>query len=227
MLVARNIVKRFGPETAAPALSGVSLAVEAGDFACIVGRSGSGKSTLLNVLSSLLKPDSGEVLYKGASVTAMREADLNRLRGTDFAMIFQLHYLLPYLTALENVLTPFMKGLSPVSRENRERGLACLERVGLADKGRRLPGELSGGEQQRVAIARALAAGPSILFADEPTGSLDKRTGQTIMDLLADLNDAGLTVVMVTHDPQFAGLASRRIELEDGRVLGCEAAVAG
>jgi len=125
------------------------------------------------------------------------------------------------------VLTPFMKGLSPVSRENRERGLACLERVGLADKGRRLPGELSGGEQQRVAIARALAAGPSILFADEPTGSLDKRTGQTIMDLLADLNDAGLTVVMVTHDPQFAGLASRRIELEDGRVLGCEAAVAG
>jgi putative ABC transport system ATP-binding protein len=227
MLVARNIVKRFGPETAAPALSGVSLAVEAGDFACIVGRSGSGKSTLLNVLSSLLKPDAGEVLYKGASVTAMREADLNRLRGTDFAMIFQLHYLLPYLTALENVLTPFMKGLSPVSRENRERGLACLERVGLADKGRRLPGELSGGEQQRVAIARALAAGPSILFADEPTGSLDKRTGQTIMDLLADLNDAGLTVVMVTHDPQFAGLASRRIELEDGRVLGCEAAVAG
>jgi ABC-type lipoprotein export system ATPase subunit len=227
MLVARNIVKRFGPETAAPALSGVSLAVEAGDFACIVGRSGSGKSTLLNVLSSLLKPDAGEVLYKGASVTAMREAELNRLRGTDFAMIFQLHYLLPYLTALENVLTPFMKGLSPVSRENRERGLACLERVGLADKGRRLPGELSGGEQQRVAIARALAAGPSILFADEPTGSLDKRTGQTIMDLLADLNDAGLTVVMVTHDPQFAGLASRRIELEDGRVLGCEAAVAG
>ncbi len=227
MLVARNIVKRFGPETAAPALSGISLAVEAGDFACIVGRSGSGKSTLLNVLSSLLKPDAGEVLYKGASVTAMREAELNRLRGTDFAMIFQLHYLLPYLTALENVLTPFMKGLSPVSRENRERGLACLERVGLADKGRRLPGELSGGEQQRVAIARALAAGPSILFADEPTGSLDKRTGQTIMDLLADLNDAGLTVVMVTHDPQFAGLASRRIELEDGRVLGCEAAVAG
>ncbi len=217
MLTAENITKAFSQDgIAAQALKGVSLTVEPGEFVSIVGRSGSGKSTLLSVLSTLLKPDAGRLLYNGRDLAAASEAEINALRHRDFAVIFQFHYLLPYLTALENVLLPFMRGLRPVLGGQKKRALECVERVGLADKAGRLPGQLSGGEQQRVAIARALVKDARILFADEPTGSLDSATGATVMELLGQLPAEGLAVVMVTHNEEYARLARRIVRMEDG-----------
>jgi putative ABC transport system ATP-binding protein len=219
MLSAIDVRHAYTPE-AKPVLDGVSVTIGRGDFACIMGRSGSGKSTLLHVLSTLLRPTSGRVVYADRELTALPERDRNALRGSDLAMIFQMHHLLPYLTALENVMVPFLAGLRPVTAQSRARAMDSLARVGLADKADRLPGNLSGGEQQRVAIARALARDPRVLFADEPTGSLDTATGGGIMDLLLDLNAEGLTVVMVTHQAEYASLASRVIRIADGRVAG-------
>ncbi len=220
MLTADAVVKSYAAkDAAAPVLRGVSLAIEPGQFVCVVGRSGSGKSTLLNILSSLLSPDAGSVRYQGRDLAAMTEAERNRLRATDFSMVFQMHHLLPYLTARENVLTPFLSGLRPVSAARRRRAMECLDQVGLADKAKRLPGALSGGERQRVAIARALVTEPRIVFADEPTGSLDGDTGTHIMRLLTELNAEGLTVVMVTHEPAYAAMASRVITMRDGSIL--------
>ncbi|HHO49148.1 MAG TPA: ABC transporter ATP-binding protein [Desulfobacteraceae bacterium] len=217
MLQAININKIFKSEGAETrVLNNISLEIPPGEFLSIVGRSGSGKTTLLNVLSTLMRPDGGELLYRGDDLTAMPEAGLNRLRHADFSVIFQFHHLVPYLTALENTLLPFMRSLKPASGELVQRAKDCLERVGLAGKENRLPGSFSGGEQQRVAIARALVKSSRILFADEPTGSLDKKTGEGIMNLIAELNREGLTVVMVTHDPQYAELAHRSVMMEDG-----------
>jgi putative ABC transport system ATP-binding protein len=216
MLIADNIFKSFA--AGEPALRGVSLALEPREFVCIVGRSGSGKSTLLNILSSLLIPDSGEVRYRGRSLAGYTARDLDRLRATDFSMVFQMHHLLPYLTALENVLTPFLSRIRPVTRAMKRRALECLDQVGLAGKADRLPGRLSGGERQRVAIARALVTDPRIIFADEPTGSLDAATGGQIMDILRDVGSRGQAVVMVTHEPAYAAMASRVVEIADGRL---------
>jgi len=220
-LEAVNVTKSFTQDgLAAQALKGVSLRVSAGEFVSIVGRSGSGKSTLLSILSTLLKPDGGQLLYNGNDLAAASEAEINALRHGDFAVIFQFHYLLPYLTALENTLLPFMRGMKPVTRAQKARGMECLERVALADKAHRLPGQLSGGEQQRVAIARALVKEARILFADEPTGSLDSATGSTVMELLGQLHADGLSVVMVTHNEEYAKLSDRVVRLEDGQEDG-------
>ena len=220
MLEARNITKTFTSEgVATPALRGVSLAVGAGEFVSIVGRSGSGKTTLLNILSTLLSPDGGEILYGGEDVTAFSPERLNRLRNRDFAVVFQFHYLLPYLTARENVLLPFMTGLGRVGSRERDRADECLARVGLGEKGGKLPGHLSGGEQQRVAIARALVKESKILFADEPTGNLDKATGESVISLLEALKRDGLSIVMVTHDESYARRADRVVRMADGAVL--------
>jgi len=220
LLSARDVVKSFSQDgSPVQALRGVSLDVAAGEFVAIVGRSGSGKSTLLSVLSTLLRPDAGRLLYDGGDLAAASEAGINALRQRDFAVIFQFHYLLPYLTALENTLLPFMRGLRPVSGAQRRRALECLERVGLAGKAGRLPGQLSGGEQQRVAIARALVKDARVLFADEPTGSLDSATGATVMALLRELPAEGLAVVMVTHNEEYARLAHRVVRMEDGAVV--------
>lgn len=228
LLQAVNVTKSFtqadsgansGDGAPTQALKGVSLSVAPGEFVSIVGRSGSGKSTFLSVLSTLLRPDSGQLTYNGQDLTTASEADIDTLRHGDFAVIFQFHYLLPYLTALENTLLPFMRGLRPVSGDQRRRGLECLERVGLMDKGHRLPGQLSGGEQQRVAIARALVKDARILFADEPTGSLDSATGATVMELLGQIHADGLSVVMVTHNEQYARLADRVVRMADGLVV--------
>lgn len=217
MLQAININKIFKSEgTDTRVLNNISLDIPQGEFLSIVGRSGSGKTTLLNVLSTLVRPDNGELIYHGENLRTMPDSGLNRLRHTDFSVIFQFHHLVPYLTALENTLLPFMRSLKPASRELVDKAKSCLERVGLAGKENRLPGNLSGGEQQRVAIARALVKSSRILFADEPTGSLDKKTGEDIMKLITDLNREGMTVVMVTHDPQYAALAHRSIGMEDG-----------
>ncbi|MBI5520944.1 MAG: ABC transporter ATP-binding protein [Desulfovibrio sp.] len=201
------------------ALKGVSLSVSQGEFVSIVGRSGSGKSTFLSVLSTLLKPDAGQLNYQGRDLARASEAEINAIRHGDFAVIFQFHYLLPYLTALENTLLPFMRGLKPVTRAQKARAMQSLERVGLADKAHRLPGQLSGGEQQRVAIARALVKDARILFADEPTGSLDSATGGTVMELLKGIHGDGLSVVMVTHNEEYARLGDRVVRMEDGLVV--------
>jgi len=220
MLEAKNITKTFhseGVETRA--LADVDLTVNRGEFVSIVGRSGSGKTTFLNILSTLLAPNSGEILYNGEDVTTFSAARLNQLRQKDFSVVFQFHYLLPYLSARENVLLPYMKGLAPVSKEAKLRADACLERVGLSGKGSKIPGHLSGGEQQRVAIARALVKESTVLFADEPTGNLDKGTGDSVMELLADLKNDGLSIVMVTHDTEYANRADRVIQMADGHVI--------
>lgn len=217
MLVAEKIRKSYYSEGIENrVLKDVEIMVGRGEFVCVVGRSGSGKSTLLNVLSTLLKPDEGVVTFKGEDITSLPDSALNRLRQRDFSIIFQYHYLMPYLTALENVLLPFMGSLRPIPRAQINRARECLDRVGLAGKYRRLPGQLSGGEQQRVAIARAIVKSPVVLFADEPTGNLDKKTGDSIVELLTGLNNEGLTVIMVTHETSYGAFADKIVEMDDG-----------
>ena len=220
MLEAANITKTFESNgKTVQVLDKVSISLKDGEYVSIMGRSGSGKSTLLNVISTLVRPDSGELNYQGINLASAKEKYLNGLRKSDFSVIFQFHHLLPYLTVVENVLLPFMNAYRPVSKEVRQTAMDCLERVGLADKAKRLPGSLSGGEQQRVAIARALVKSSKILFADEPTGSLDKKTGESIMELLAELHSDGLAIVMVTHELEYAKRADRLIEIDDGRIV--------
>ena len=220
MIEAAGLNKTFRSDgTETHALRDVSLTIRDGEFVSIVGRSGSGKTTLLNVLSTLMSPDSGTIRFDGRETASMSERDLNSLRKKDLAMVFQFHYLLPYLTAVENVLLPFMSAMLPVGRDRTDHAARCLARVGLKGKENRLPGQLSGGEQQRVAIARALVTSAKVLFADEPTGSLDKTTGREIMELIRGFTDDGLAVVMVTHDRDYAGVADRVISMEDGRIV--------
>ncbi len=217
MLQAIDIYKTF-PGAPRPVLNGVNLTVERGEFVSITGRSGSGKSTLLNVISTLSSADSGLLIFEGHALHNAPEAEKNRLRAKDFAMIFQAHHLMPYLNAMENVLLPGVTGLCPVTRDFRERAQDLLNAVGLSGKENQLPGTLSGGEQQRVAIARSLAGGAKLLFADEPTGSLDAATADSIMELLQSLNRNGLTIVMVTHNPDYARMAGRALAMRDGRI---------
>ena len=220
MLSAYNINKSFHSNGSKnQVLNDISLDIKQGEFLSIVGRSGSGKTTLLNVLSTLVQPDQGKLLYNNDDLTQMSDSKLNRLRQEDFSIIFQFHHLLPYLTVLENTLLPFMGSLKPASKKLHKKARNSLYRVGLGKMKHRLPNNLSGGEQQRVAIARALVKSSNILFADEPTGSLDKGTGEQIMALISELNQDGLTVVMVTHDPDYANLANRTIRLEDGVMI--------
>lgn len=218
LLQARAVTKTY-PGTEKPVLDAVDLDIYPGEFLSLLGRSGSGKSTLLNILSSLVLPDSGEVRLEGVNICASGERERNRLRRNVFAMVFQQHHLMPYLSALENVLLPFMGGFAPVTAAQRGTARRMLERVGLHGKEQSPPGKLSGGEQQRVAIARALTRGARVLFADEPTGSLDFATGSSIMELLHELNRDGVTVVMVTHNPEYAAQAHRSVTMADGRIV--------
>jgi len=204
------------------ALRGVSLAVARGEWVAVVGPSGCGKSTLLNLLGAVDKASAGRVLVDGADVGAMtdREATAFRLRRVGF--VFQRFYLLPVLTARENVELPMAEaGVSKAERRARAREL--LAYVGLSGREGHRPAQLSGGEQQRVAIARALANRPALLLADEPTGELDARTGRDVIDLLARLNADGTTLVVVTHDDTMAGAARRVVHMRDGRVERDEA----
>ena len=217
MLTAKNIVKNYAVDgKVVPVLKGVSLSIADGEFVAVVGRSGSGKTTLLHVLATLIQPDGGELHFGDQDLRRLPEKNLNKLRQADFSVIFQFHHLLPYLTVLENSLLSCMHRMKPVPKEAVDRAYHCLERVGLADKANRLPGNLSGGEQQRVAIARALVKSSRVIFADEPTGSLDKATGEQIMELLAGLHQDGMSLVMVTHEPEYAKLSERTVVIEDG-----------
>jgi putative ABC transport system ATP-binding protein len=204
-----------------PALDGVSLRIAEGEFLALMGPSGSGKSTLLTVLGAMNRPTSGRVHIDGIDVYGLGEEQLADFRSEYLGFVFQQHHLMPYLTALANVELPLVVSTIP-PRERRARASAALERVGLAAKERRLPSELSGGEQARVAIARAIVNEPPLVLADEPTGNLDSATGRSVMEMLASLGAAGRTVVVVTHDPAVASVARRIVRLGDGRVVGDE-----
>jgi lipoprotein-releasing system ATP-binding protein len=200
-------------------LRGVNLDIYEGEMVAIEGASGVGKSTLLHVLGTLERPDHGEVLYQGESVFAYDEQRLAAFRNQAIGFVFQFHHLLPEFNALENTMMPaLIKGIT--AKEARERAEAILTRVGLKHRLGHHVGELSGGEQQRVAVARSLVLKPSILLADEPTGNLDARTGESIHDLLISLNrDDAITAVVVTHNMKLAEKLSRRVTLIDGKVL--------
>jgi putative ABC transport system ATP-binding protein len=199
------------------ALGGVSLDVETGESIAIMGASGSGKSTLMNVLGCLDRPTSGTYRLAGEDVGALDRARLAEIRNRTLGFVFQSFNLLARTSALENVELPLLySGASAVER--RRRAQAALDRVGLADRAHHHPSQLSGGQQQRVAIARALVGEPRIILADEPTGNLDSRTSLDVMSLLQTLGDSGITVVLVTHEPDIAAFASRVVEMRDGLV---------
>ena len=219
IIVVDNVHKSYlmGKE-AVPALRGVSLEIQRGEFVCLMGPSGSGKTTLLNVVGGLDEPSRGHLIVEGQNLVSLNENELARLRLDKMGFIFQNYNLLSNFTAQENVEAPMV--LANVSRkERKERAEKLLDRVGLGDRMHHYPSELSGGQQQRVAIARALANNPPILIGDEMTGDLDSETGFAIMRLIAELNAEGMTVVFVTHDPRMAEFAGRVIELQDGKLL--------
>jgi predicted ABC-type transport system involved in lysophospholipase L1 biosynthesis ATPase subunit len=201
------------------ALADVDLHVAAGERVAIVGRSGSGKSTLLHVLGGLERPSSGSVRVSGTDVAGLNESALARWRGRNVGIVFQFFQLLPTLTVAENVMLPMDLAGSGGSGQRRERALALLDQVGLADHAGRFPRTLSGGEQQRVAIARALANDPPLVLADEPTGNLDSRTAEAVLGLLWGLGARGCTVVMVTHEGTDAMPVDRVLEMSDGRLV--------
>lgn len=212
----RDLAKSF-EEGRIPALQGANLDVAPGEFIAIMGPSGCGKSTLLHLIAALDRPDAGTVEIDGEDLFADR--DLNRHRAQTIGIIFQLHHLLPTLTASENVQVPMFETPGR-GVERRERAWELLDLVGLGGKENQLPAKLSGGERQRVAVARALANNPPIVLADEPTGSLDSDAGQKVLDLLERLRrERGLTVVLVTHDPAVAARADRIVRMLDGRVV--------
>ncbi|MDJ0754144.1 MAG: ABC transporter ATP-binding protein [Ardenticatenaceae bacterium] len=203
---------------AVPALRGVSLDIQQGDFVCLMGPSGSGKTTLLNIIGGLDEPSRGHIVIGGENLVALSEDELARLRLHQMGFIFQNYNLLANFTAFENVEAPMV--LARVGRkERKERSTALLEKVGLGDRGHHYPSELSGGQQQRVAIARALANDPPILIGDEMTGDLDSETGFAIMRLIQELNEDGMTIVFVTHDPRMATFAGKVVNLRDGKLL--------
>ena len=213
----RQVTKQY-PGTARPALDGVDLTIEDGAFVCVMGQSGLGKSTLLSILGAMSAPTSGQMIVDGLDVGGLGAEGRAVFRREYLGFVFQHLQLVPYLTALENVSLP----LAPVSgRRAAKRDLAseCLARVGLAGKEKSLPAHLSGGEQQRVAIARALVNRPPIILADEPIGNLDTENGDQIIGLLRKVNGEGHTIVMVTHNPAYAGAASRLVTLRDGRIV--------
>jgi putative ABC transport system ATP-binding protein len=200
------------------ALREVNLKIAEGEFVALMGPSGSGKSTLLTVVGGMNSPTSGRVLVDGIDVYSLSTEQQADFRHEYIGFVFQQLQLLPYLTALENVLLAM--AIAPIPRsEKMARAYQVLARVGLSGKERRLPSQLSGGEQGRVAVARALVNHPPILLADEPTGSLDRATGAQVLSLLRDLNRAGQTVVMVTHDPQAAAFAGRVVNILDGQIV--------
>jgi putative ABC transport system ATP-binding protein len=201
-----------------PALDDVSLEVHPGEFVAIIGPSGSGKTTMMNIIGCLDRPTSGSYRLAGTPVAELDDDGLARLRSRTIGFVFQSYNLLPRTTALDNVATPLLyQGVSRSDRAARAR--AALERLGLGDRVHHEPTELSGGQQQRVAVARAIVTEPALILADEPTGNLDSHSGAEVMALLHELNAAGRTIVLITHDADVAAAATRQVHLRDGRVV--------
>ena len=201
------------------ALRGLSVEIKRGEVMAIMGPSGSGKSTLMNILGALDRPTSGEYYLDGESVAELADDQLANIRNRKVGFVFQKFMLLPRITALGNVEMPMRYASGDLSKQRKQRATAALESVGLGDRMDHRPNELSGGQQQRVAIARALVNEPSIVMADEPTGNLDTKSGDEIMELLLALNkDRGTTIIVVTHDPEVAEMTERTIHIRDGQV---------
>jgi putative ABC transport system ATP-binding protein len=215
ILSARDVTRTFG---STEALRGVDLDIAAGEVLAVMGPSGSGKSTLLHCLAGILRPDRGEVLYDGARIDTLSERARTELRRKQFGFVFQFGQLVPELSAIENIALPLL--LAGVRRRDAlTTARTWLDQLRLSELEARRPGELSGGEAQRVALARAMVARPGVVFADEPTGSLDSLSGELVMDLLVDTaRREGTTVVLVTHEPRVAAYADREIVVRDGRV---------
>lgn len=213
MLEVKDITKFYGSgESRFQVLKGISLNIEDGDFAVILGASGSGKSTLLNVVSGLERPDGGSIAYGGNDITALSDRELTEFRRRYVGFIFQQYYLLPHMNIDKNV----KMGADLASNKDYR---AIIEAVGLKEKAKKYPGELSGGEQQRASVARALAKKPKILFLDEPTGALDEQTGRQVLDYICRLQkEYGFTIVMVTHNLNIAEMASTVIKMNSGKI---------
>jgi putative ABC transport system ATP-binding protein len=203
------------------ALAGVSLDIGEKEFVAIMGPSGSGKSTLMHILGCLDSPTSGTYLLKGKDVSSLRSGELAAVRNRDMGFVFQAYNLLPQMSALENVMLPLSYAAGP-TRDGKHRALELMERVGLKERIRNRPVEMSGGEQQRVAIARCLMMDPSIILADEPTGNLNSKGAREILDILKGLHEEGKTIIYVTHDDNIGAQAERVIRIRDGLVVADE-----
>ena len=224
VLTATGLVKRFGQTEA---LRGVDVSIERGEILAVMGPSGSGKSTLLHCLAGILAPDGGEVRLDGERIDTLGDAERSRLRRTAFGFVFQFGQLVPELPAIENAALPLLLNGQPRATA-LEAAASWLERLGLEGLEARRPGELSGGQAQRVAIARALVGNPRVVFADEPTGSLDSLAGEQVMNHLTEAaRSEGVTVVLVTHEPRVAAYADREIVVRDGRITGSDRGTAG
>ncbi len=205
-------------EVELPVLNGIDLKIKKGEFVSITGPSGSGKSTMLHLIGALDKPTKGHVIIDGTDISKMDDNKLANLRGRKIGFVFQSFNLVPRLNALENVMLPmWFAGIDGDGRKRKAEEL--LTRTGLENRMKNMPSQLSGGERQRVAVARALANDPEIIVADEPTGNLDSKTGKEIIKMLRDLHKEGATIILVTHDPQLAGEADRRVKMLDGMIV--------
>src|SRR5579885_1577397 len=220
LITLENVTKIFyTDEVETHALSGIHLEIRGGEYVSMAGPSGCGKSTLLSIIGLLDTPTDGTYILNGKPVQSLDFADRARIRNQEIGFIFQSFNLIGDLTVYENVELPLTYRQRMPSADRKKRVMESLERVGMAHRVRHYPSQLSGGQQQRVAVARALAGHPSILLADEPTGNLDSRNGEAVMQLLSELHRDGATICMVTHDPRYALLADRNITLFDGRVV--------
>ncbi len=216
MLVAKGLIKKFGDLTV---LNSVDLSIEKAEIISIVGSSGAGKTTLLQILGTLDKPTSGQILLNNQDPFALSSNQLSNFRNKEIGFVFQFHQLLPEFSALENVVMPALIGGQSI-KEASVRGLELLNKLGLKDRATHRPSALSGGEQQRVAVARALMNNPSVIFADEPSGNLDSKNAQELHQLFLDLrNEFGQTFVIVTHNAELAAMADRTLKMQDGIIL--------